>query len=117
MFLNNLHIFVATGAETSLISLTSLPYGIYSVPLTVADQQGMATHSILRVVVCDCGEKNVCEDLLPQSSGLHGAAIGILLGSLLLMACEFLPSKSRLIKKTILTNNNKRTCTEAVFEL
>ncbi|XP_034167983.2 cadherin-like protein 26 isoform X2 [Pangasianodon hypophthalmus] len=76
----------STGQETSLISLTSLPYGTYSIPLKIADHQGMLTHNILQVVVCDCGTGDVCQDLLPRTSSLHGAAIGILLGALLLMA-------------------------------
>lgn len=54
----------------------------------IADQQGMQARDILNVVVCDCGEGDVCLDLLPRSSTLHGAAIGILIGALLLLACE-----------------------------
>ncbi|XP_060794614.1 cadherin-like protein 26 isoform X2 [Neoarius graeffei] len=74
-----------TGSETFLISLKSMPYGKYSVPLRIADQQGMLAHDVLQVVVCDCGKGDVCLDLLPRSSILHGAAIGILLGMLLMM--------------------------------
>ncbi|XP_053498917.1 cadherin-like protein 26 isoform X2 [Ictalurus furcatus] len=76
----------SSGYETSLISLTSLPYGTYSVPLKITDQQGVLAHNIFQVLVCDCGKGDVCQDLLPRSSSLHGAAIGILLGALLLMA-------------------------------
>ncbi|KAF4077900.1 hypothetical protein AMELA_G00193270 [Ameiurus melas] len=76
----------SSGYETSLISLTSLPYGTYQVPLKITDQQGMLAHNIFQVVVCNCGKGGVCQDLLPRSSSLHGAAIGILLGALLLMA-------------------------------
>ncbi|TTO15643.1 Cadherin-like protein 26 [Bagarius yarrelli] len=86
----------SSGDQSSLISLTSLPYGTYLVPLTIADQQGLPTHENVKVVVCKCTEKDVCEDL-GRSSNLHGAAIGILLGAILLMAlllcmcffCEF----------------------------
>ncbi|XP_017342268.1 cadherin-like protein 26 isoform X2 [Ictalurus punctatus] len=75
----------SSGYETSLISLTSLPYGTYSVPLKITDQQGVLAHSIFQVLVCDCGKGDVCQDLLPRTSSLHGAAIGILLGALLLV--------------------------------
>ncbi|XP_053498914.1 cadherin-like protein 26 isoform X1 [Ictalurus furcatus] len=75
-----------SGYRTSLISLTSLPYGTYSVPLKITDQQGVLARNNFQVVVCDCGKGDVCQDLLPRSSSLHGAAIGILLGALLLMA-------------------------------
>ncbi|XP_053499954.1 cadherin-like protein 26 [Ictalurus furcatus] len=82
------------GSEILLISQKSLPYGNYSVPLKIADQQGMLAHTVLQVVICDCGKGDVCQDLLPRSSSLNGAAIGILLGALLLMAlllcCVFL---------------------------
>ncbi|XP_060794646.1 cadherin-like protein 26 isoform X3 [Neoarius graeffei] len=85
--LNNLwKVDPITGSETFLISLKSLPYGKYSVPLKIADQQGMLAHDVLQVVVCDCGKGDVCRDQLPRSSTLHGAAIGILLGTLLMMA-------------------------------
>ncbi|KAB5546046.1 hypothetical protein PHYPO_G00067590 [Pangasianodon hypophthalmus] len=76
----------STGYETLLISLKSLPYGNYSVPLKIADQQGMLAHAVLQVVVCDCEKGDVCKDLLPRSSRLHGSAIGILLGTLLMIA-------------------------------
>lgn len=78
----------ASGPEALLITPKSLPYGNYSVPLKIADQQGVTAHDVLRVVVCDCGKGDVCQDPLPRSSGLHGAATGILLGAMLLMACE-----------------------------
>lgn len=81
-------IFVLSQGTKPLISLTSLPYGTYLVPLKIADPQGELTQNILQVVVCDCGRGDVCQDLLPRSSSLHGAAIGILLGALLLMSCE-----------------------------
>ncbi|KAK3519463.1 hypothetical protein QTP70_030627 [Hemibagrus guttatus] len=76
----------SSGDKSALISLTSLPYGTYFVPVMIADQQGLPTHDNLKVVVCKCTEENVCQDKLPRSSTLHGAAIGILLGALFLMA-------------------------------
>ncbi|XP_058266774.1 cadherin-like protein 26 isoform X1 [Hemibagrus wyckioides] len=75
-----------SGDKSALISLTSLPYGTYFVPVIIADQQGLPTRDNIKVVVCKCKEENVCRDKLPRSSTLHGAAIGILLGALLLMA-------------------------------
>ncbi|KAM9445354.1 cadherin-like protein 26 [Clarias gariepinus] len=74
------------GTETSLISLYILPYGNYTVPLKIVDQQGVVAHNVLQVMVCDCEKGDVCRRPRPRSSHLHGAAIGILLGSLLLMA-------------------------------
>ncbi|KAF7695857.1 cadherin-like protein 26 [Silurus meridionalis] len=76
----------STGAETSLVSLTSLPYGTYTVPLKIADQQGVVAQDVLHVVVCNCGKGDVCQGLLPRSSSLHRGAIGILLGALFLLA-------------------------------
>uniref|UniRef100_A0A3B4C1P3 Cadherin domain-containing protein n=1 Tax=Pygocentrus nattereri TaxID=42514 RepID=A0A3B4C1P3_PYGNA len=75
-------------SESSLISLKSLPYGNYLIPLRIEDQQGKVGLDTLNVVVCDCGDKDVCRSPLPRSSNLNGAAIGILLGSLLLLACK-----------------------------
>lgn len=85
----NVHLIISSsGPEIVLINLKSLPYGNYFVPLKIADQQGAEGHDVLHVVVCDCGKGDVCLDLLPRSSTLHGAAIGILIGALLLLACE-----------------------------
>ncbi|XP_047663486.1 cadherin-like protein 26 isoform X2 [Tachysurus fulvidraco] len=76
----------SSGDKSALISLTSLPYGTYTVPLTITDQQGVPTNENFKVVLCRCTKENVCDDFLPRSATLHGAAIGILLGALLLMA-------------------------------
>ncbi|XP_056126658.1 cadherin-like protein 26 [Rhinichthys klamathensis goyatoka] len=76
----------ATGVNTSLISLTSLPYGNYSIPLKIQDQQGLESEEVLQVVVCECvGEGTVCRGALPSSSRLGPAAIGLLLAGLLLL--------------------------------
>ncbi|KAI4873635.1 hypothetical protein NFI96_031467 [Prochilodus magdalenae] len=75
-----------TGFETSLISLKSLPYGNFTIPLRIEDQQGQAGEDVLHLEVCDCGDHDVCRRLFPRSTHLHGAALGILLGSLLLLA-------------------------------
>ncbi|XP_053338504.1 cadherin-like protein 26 [Clarias gariepinus] len=73
------------GTETSLISLNILPYGNYTVPLKILDQQGVEALNILQVMVCDCGKADVCRRPRPRSSRLHIIAIGILLGALLMM--------------------------------
>ncbi|KAK1801610.1 hypothetical protein P4O66_022189 [Electrophorus voltai] len=75
-----------TGPRTSLVSLRSLAYGNYSVPLHIEDQQGVAGHNVLNVVVCDCGEDDECRSLLPRSSRLHPTAILALLAALFVLA-------------------------------
>ncbi|XP_058266836.1 cadherin-like protein 26 isoform X2 [Hemibagrus wyckioides] len=92
--LKSLWKFEHTVSESLLISLKSLPYGNYSVPLKIADQQGVQTQDVLQVVVCDCGDGYVCKDLLPRSSTLHGAALGIMLGALMaFLLCIFFVCK------------------------
>uniref|UniRef100_A0A4W4DTD8 Cadherin domain-containing protein n=1 Tax=Electrophorus electricus TaxID=8005 RepID=A0A4W4DTD8_ELEEL len=76
--------------KTSLVSLRSLAYGNYSVPLHIEDQQGVAGHNVLNVVVCDCGEDDECRSLLPRSSRLHPMAILALLAALFVLARESL---------------------------
>ncbi|XP_073679074.1 cadherin-like protein 26 [Garra rufa] len=75
-----------TGTSTSLISLTSLPYGNYSIPLKIQDQQGLQGEDVLNVVVCECTGINTCRARLPFSSRLGPAAIGLLFAGLLLLA-------------------------------
>ncbi|ROL23488.1 Cadherin-like protein 26 [Anabarilius grahami] len=75
-----------TGVNTSLISLTTLPYGNYSVPLKMQDQQALQSEEVLQVVVCECTGGNVCRGRLPFSSRLGPAAIGLLFAGLLLLA-------------------------------
>ncbi|XP_043080821.1 cadherin-like protein 26 [Puntigrus tetrazona] len=75
-----------TGANTSLISLTSLPYGNYTVPLKIQDQQGLLGENVLQVAVCECTGLNTCRGRLPFSSRLGPAAIGLLFAGLLLLA-------------------------------
>ncbi|XP_016418708.1 cadherin-like protein 26 [Sinocyclocheilus rhinocerous] len=75
-----------TGTNTSLISLTSLPYGNYSVPLKIQDQQGLQAEDVLQVVVCECTGINTCRGRLPFSSRLGPAAIGLMFAGLLLLA-------------------------------
>ncbi|XP_052450211.1 cadherin-like protein 26 isoform X1 [Carassius gibelio] len=75
-----------TGTNTSLISLTSLAYGNYSVPLKIQDQQGLQGEDVLQVVVCECTGINTCRGRRPFSSSLGPAAIGLLFAGFLLLA-------------------------------
>ncbi|MEQ2221047.1 hypothetical protein ILYODFUR_011717, partial [Ilyodon furcidens] len=74
----------AYGEEVALVSLETLPYGNYSVPLVIQDQQNEAAAETLQVEVCECNKGDVCRPRKPLSIGLGGAAIGLIFAGLLL---------------------------------
>ncbi|KAK7131872.1 hypothetical protein R3I93_018439 [Phoxinus phoxinus] len=88
-----------TGASTSLISLKSLPYGNYSVPLKMQDQQALQSEEVLKVVVCECIGGTVCRENGPFSVSLGPAAIGLMCAGLLplalLLLCFFCNCKDK----------------------
>ncbi|XP_060930140.1 cadherin-like protein 26 [Limanda limanda] len=74
------------GMEGGLVSLKPLAYGNYSVPLKIEDQQGMGAQDTVNVIVCNCGEADVCPARGPLSTSLGAAGVGsIILGLLILL--------------------------------
>uniref|UniRef100_A0A3B4AXZ9 Cadherin domain-containing protein n=1 Tax=Periophthalmus magnuspinnatus TaxID=409849 RepID=A0A3B4AXZ9_9GOBI len=65
----------------------TLALGNYSIPLLLEDQQNMKNTETLSVVVCECGQTNTCLKQ-PLTVDMGGAAIGLIVGSLLLFLCN-----------------------------
>ncbi|KAK9514899.1 hypothetical protein VZT92_025581 [Zoarces viviparus] len=81
------------GEEAGLISLGTLPFDNYSVPLVIKDQQSLIGLHTVEVMVCDCGDGDVCLSKKPPSSSLGPAGIGLLLLGLLLLLLLLLAFK------------------------
>nr|XP_023661282.1 cadherin-like protein 26 [Paramormyrops kingsleyae] len=74
------------GNSATLVSLKSLAYGNYSVPLRVLDQQGKGADEDLSLVVCNCGKEKTCRKRMSPSSSLGGkGALTLICGILLLL--------------------------------
>ncbi|KAG5281876.1 hypothetical protein AALO_G00049790 [Alosa alosa] len=78
-------LFPTTGINISLLSLTSLSFGNYTIPLLIEDQQGVVGEDKLTVIVCDCAGGSECRGPLPSTIQLDGPAIGTLLAGLMLL--------------------------------
>ena len=75
--------------EGGLVSLQELAYINYSVPLVIKDQQGMSAEETLLMIVCDCGDTDVCLPTAPPSIGIGPAGVGLIILGLLLFLCEY----------------------------
>uniref|UniRef100_A0A673CJA3 Cadherin 26, tandem duplicate 1 n=1 Tax=Sphaeramia orbicularis TaxID=375764 RepID=A0A673CJA3_9TELE len=90
-----------------LISLKPLPYGNYSVPLVIQDQQNMIGQETLVVLVCNCGKGEECLKKDPLTVNLGGAAIGLIMAGLFLFLREYNQSKSDEGNQTLIKYNQE----------
>lgn len=85
----HLFLFHPPGKECGLISQRILSYRNYSVPLEIRDQDNKIGYETVEVMVCDCGEKDVCGYKEPLSVKFGAPGIGMLFLGLLLFLCEY----------------------------
>uniref|UniRef100_A0AAV2M0G1 Uncharacterized protein n=1 Tax=Knipowitschia caucasica TaxID=637954 RepID=A0AAV2M0G1_KNICA len=88
-----------SGPESKLkLKTENLAYGNYSLPLIIEDQQNFKSEQTMVVEYCECDETNTC---IKQSRkvNLGGAAIGLILASLLLFLLLLLIFKCTSKKK------------------
>ncbi|KAI1892810.1 hypothetical protein AGOR_G00137350 [Albula goreensis] len=83
-----------TGMKATLKALRLIPFGNYTIPIRIEDQQGKGADDNLYLTVCDCGKGSVCLGPKGKSSALDGKAIatlfaGILAFLFLLCMCFF----------------------------
>uniref|UniRef100_A0A4W5RIS6 Cadherin 26, tandem duplicate 1 n=1 Tax=Hucho hucho TaxID=62062 RepID=A0A4W5RIS6_9TELE len=76
----------ANGMQAGLVSLKTLPYGNYTVPLVILDQQGQEAQDIVQVIVCDCEKGDKCRASLYDRLWLC-VPLPVLLLFLLLCEC------------------------------
>uniref|UniRef100_A0A674F1A8 Cadherin 26, tandem duplicate 1 n=1 Tax=Salmo trutta TaxID=8032 RepID=A0A674F1A8_SALTR len=77
----------ANGMEAGLVSLKTLAYGNYTVPLVILDQQGQEAHDIVQVIVCDCGKGDKCRASLHRTVTLW-LCVPLPVPLLFLLLCE-----------------------------
>ncbi|XP_059836502.1 cadherin-like protein 26 isoform X1 [Hypanus sabinus] len=74
-----------TGYSVNLLRRKAIPFGNYTIPLTVQDRQGLVQRSTLHIWVCSCPDGKRCPDPKPPTAALGVAAIVLLFAAFLLL--------------------------------